>query len=117
MGSAPPPASYNCVSPGNCQDPGDGSGQYASMTQCMMACVSTDINENRLDVNLFPNPASKTLNVEGDFERIEIFNLIGELVISTSSNTIDVSALESGIYYSHILKDQDILIKQITITK
>ena len=74
-------------------------------------------NENRLDVNLFPNPASKTLNVEGDFERIEIFNLIGELVISTSSSTIDVSALESGIYYSHILKDQDILIKQITITK
>ena len=117
MGSAPPPASYNCVSPGNCQDPGDGSGQYASMTQCMMACVSTDITENRLDVNLFPNPAFKTLNVEGDFERIEIFNLIGELVISTSSSTIDVSALEGGIYYSHILKDQDILIKQITITK
>ena len=79
--------------------------------------TATDINENRLDVNLFPNPASKTLNVEGDFERIEIFNLIGELVISTSSSTIDVSALESGIYYSHILKNQDILIKQITITK
>jgi hypothetical protein len=34
----PPPPSWNCVSPGNCQDPGDGSGTYPSLAACNTAC-------------------------------------------------------------------------------
>ncbi|MDG1718804.1 MAG: T9SS type A sorting domain-containing protein, partial [Flavobacteriales bacterium] len=32
------PESYNCVAPGDCQDPGDGSGNYWSYSSCMTAC-------------------------------------------------------------------------------
>jgi hypothetical protein len=30
--------SWNCVSPGNCQDPGNGSGTYSTLTACENAC-------------------------------------------------------------------------------
>ena len=33
-----PPASWNCISPGNCQDPGDGTGTYTTLTACNTAC-------------------------------------------------------------------------------
>ena len=32
-----PPVSYNCIS-GNCIDPGDGSGTYATLAACQSAC-------------------------------------------------------------------------------
>ena len=50
------PESYNCVSVGNCQDPGDGSGQYTSLSQCVTSCVSTNIDEFKEDINVYPNP-------------------------------------------------------------
>ena len=38
--SPPPPVvSWNCVAPGNCQDPGNGNGTYTSLSVCQIACV------------------------------------------------------------------------------
>jgi hypothetical protein len=34
-----PSASWDCISPGNCQDPGTGQGAYASLSACQSACV------------------------------------------------------------------------------
>ena len=39
------PETYNCISEGDCQDPGDGSGQYLSLTDCLSSCVSTSNNQ------------------------------------------------------------------------
>ena len=34
----PPIASWNCLSPGNCQDPGTGLGQYSTLAACQTNC-------------------------------------------------------------------------------
>ena len=34
-------ASWNCISAGNCQDPGTGLGQYATQAACIAQCVVT----------------------------------------------------------------------------
>ncbi len=32
--------SWDCTNPGNCQDPGNGSGQYTTLSDCQTACIT-----------------------------------------------------------------------------
>ncbi|WP_297332626.1 T9SS type A sorting domain-containing protein [Flavobacterium sp.] len=49
---------------------------------------------------IYPNPTSGTLNiaVEGTVQNVAIYNMMGQKVMQTSGATIDVSALNSGMY-------------------
>ena len=54
---------------------------------------------------LYPNPATSVLNVKGDFtadESVIVYNMLGQVVLKkalfTSDESIDISALASGIY-------------------
>ena len=62
-------------------------------------------------IRVFPNPTSNTLNVTVDFqaERFEVINVLGEEVITTRSNTIDVSHLPKGTYFIHVIGGNKIL--------
>jgi hypothetical protein len=41
MADCTPQPTWDCVSPGNCQDPGDESGNYWSLQDCQNACPVT----------------------------------------------------------------------------
>jgi hypothetical protein len=62
---------------------------------------TSDIEAERDEVILFPNPASNELTVlhPGQFDRIEIFDLPGQMVLSKTKTIIDVSMLSAGIYF------------------
>lgn len=55
-------------------------------------------------IKLFPNPASNILNIESamSIEKVSVYNLLGQEVISKSANaelvTLDVSSLQVGVY-------------------
>ena len=118
--SPPPAASWDCISPGNCQDPGTGNGQYSSYTQCMVACVSTDINENeKNNINIYPNPASETIYISGDYKSLKIYNMLGEKIYSTNTikKRVPVDKFNDGIYIVNITTKDNIVTKKITIEK
>jgi hypothetical protein len=55
---------------------------------------------------LFPNPATNSLTIKGEFdtnESLTIYNMLGQAVmrkaISTNEETIDISSLTEGVYY------------------
>jgi len=60
---------------------------------------------NTSNVNLYPNPASTTLTIDAknSIESIAIYNILGQEVITktpmSNSTTMDVSNLESGLYF------------------
>jgi beta-glucanase (GH16 family) len=60
-------------------------------------------NYSELSKFSFNNPANDFLNINSDvaIDKIEIYNLLGNLVLKTNSNTknIDVSNLSKGIYF------------------
>jgi hypothetical protein len=67
------------------------------------AGIITGINEiNKSEISIYPNPASTTLFVKGltQDSTISIFNSNGKLLLSkqNTSNQIDISNLEDGIY-------------------
>ena len=71
-----------------------------------------------LNINLYPNPSIKTLTIDGYtnvHSNMKVINSLGKVVINTNfKNSLDVSALESGIYYLKIIENNHVFIKNFT---
>ena len=110
--------SWDCDGQGNCQDPGNGNGAYSTLSDCQLWCTSTAVNENEGDlIDIYPNPVKNILNISGTFELVEIYDVFGKLVLSTTKNTIDTKELSDGMYIVNIRNNSSVVTKKITITK
>ncbi|MBN8691717.1 MAG: T9SS type A sorting domain-containing protein [Bacteroidetes bacterium] len=89
---------------------------------CFNAC-SIGITESKLEneVKLFPIPANnyislETGNINIENSQIEITNMLGERVLSsTYTNHIDVGSISEGIYNLQIVSSEAIITKKIVI--
>ena len=82
------------------------------------ACITTSnnesINERNTHFNIYPNPANDMLNIEADveIEKVLIYDVYGKTQklrnseTQKSKNTIDVSDLNSGVYFVKITTDK-----------
>ncbi len=112
------PASWDCAGLGDCTDPGTGNGAYSSYTQCMAACTSTSVeNEDRKDISIYPNPVKGTLNIKGIFESVNIYDMFGRLVLTSTNDRINTSDLADGVYVVNINTNNIIVTKRITVAK
>jgi hypothetical protein len=72
-------------------------------------------------VNVFPDPVNGILSVESetDYDEVELYNLLGAScyhnVINTRKQDIDVSALNSGIYFCKLHFPEDVYIHKFVI--
>ncbi len=75
----------------------------------------------KLEVSLFPNPASEQLNLISNYniKRIKVLNFAGQIifnnVLNESNPTINISEFESGIYFIEIETDKGITTKKVSI--
>jgi len=78
------------------------------VTYLPAALGTNSYSKNNLKVNLFPNPANEIVTIEMDSELkwFEVYNLQGQKVKSSTSNTINVSDLTIGIYMIRV-EDQN----------
>lgn len=64
----------------------------------------------RENILLYPNPTSTffTLSVTNNLtlKKVEVYNLVGKRVLNTTSETLDVSSLTSGVYFARITTDK-----------
>ena len=67
-------------------------------------------NEYTVLVNVWPNPATSTINIKGEnLEAVYMYNAVGQLVLtidvsdSDVQSTIDVSGFNSGIYFMNVI--------------
>ncbi len=83
----------------------DSIPSTSSYTIDLTRGVTTSLEELTTEdkLSVYPNPTStdQMLNVNGlnDGEEISIVNLIGKEVIKSTSTSIDISSLNSGIYF------------------
>ena len=113
--------SWNC-NDGFCEEPGDGSGTYANLQSCINAnCAPpTEIIQqiNYLNIQIYPNPVKDILNIKGDYSSLDIYNLYGELVLtSKAKRNINTESLSNGIYLVKIKDEKAFSISKIIISK
>ena len=75
------------------------------------------------DVSVYPNPAHDYIRIDvetrliASVHRIDIYDVTGQIVISSTETEIDVSELESGIYFVNILTEKGPVTKKISIIR
>ncbi len=79
------------------------------------------IKENEINVSIYPNPATNTLNINADTEvtNIKVLNYIGQTInmfnVSGNEVTINTSTYDSGIYFIQIETEKGISTQKIVI--
>ena len=74
-----------------------------------------DVPENEMmAVALYPNPVKDRLTVNTEnLHSVEVFNLMGQLVRTSTANIIDFSDLNEGIYFVRVKADGKTVTKRV----
>ncbi|MCK5774601.1 MAG: DUF2271 domain-containing protein [Bacteroidales bacterium] len=76
--------------------------------------VSIQSISNLVDLDIHPNPNNGIFKIEGEnIENIEIRSITGKLILKTSSEHIDISQQENGIYLVVAFHDGQRIINKI----
>ena len=88
-------------------------------------CIDKDyqgVDENIVDnVVVYPNPAYDYIivgaNNDSPVQRIDIYDVTGKIMFSSAEKEINVSGLESGLYFVNVMTDKGVVIKKISIVR
>ncbi len=74
-----------------------------------------DVPENEIEaVAVYPNPVKDQLTVNAEnLQSVEVYNLVGQLVMTSSSSVIDMSDLNEGIYFVRVTAEGKTVTKRI----
>ena len=74
-----------------------------------------DVPENQLDVvSVYPNPVMDKLTVKAEnLQSVELYNLTGQLVLSTSEMEIDMEAMADGVYVVRVVCEVGSYVKHV----
>ena len=76
---------------------------YNFFASCLVGGNDIDDNDNN-NVLIYPNPAHNTLTIEGEgISEVRLFNDLGQQVMTSTTSTLNVSALSQGLYTAQIL--------------
>lgn len=89
----------------------DGSGSDAGHVRVYDLTTALDSDDFVLErFAVYPNPAVDFVTIQLQdnltLERVAVYNSLGQLVMSDTQNTINISALAKGIYYFEVHTNQ-----------
>lgn len=89
--------------------------------------ASVGVQENSLNngLSIFPNPTTGLVNLqfsENTFATVDVFNVLGERMISSTFNTngtrtMDLGSLSNGVYYMNVVAGDLTATRKITLSK
>ena len=74
-------------------------------------------------VSVYPNPATDVIRIDvetrliASVQRVDVYDVTGQIVISSTETEINVSDLESGIYFVNILTEKGVVTKKVAILR
>ena len=69
-----------------------------------------DLKEN--NIHIYPNPTTGILTIEGVKGIATVYDIYGRLVLTTKTNTLDISNAARGIYFVRVMDEQGRLYSQ-----
>ena len=95
------------------------NGQFVDFgIHVVMHYVYNDVDESESEtMSIYPNPAHDFIFVEENLnlplQSVEIYNVTGQKVISSTETEINVSGLESGVYFVCVVAEGKTVIQRI----
>jgi len=79
-------------------------GKYNATVSATCQATSATNEVEAGKVSIYPNPVENTLNIDAEKEisQVTILSVSGQNIMVSNQNTIDISALSSGIYFLKI---------------
>ena len=78
-----------------------------------LAHYGVDDNESDV-VALYPNPVRDRLTVKAEnLQSVEVYNLVGQLVMTSKSSVVDLGGLNEGIYFVRVTSEGKTVTKRI----
>lgn len=94
----------------------DGAFLAIDLVTIDVASSISQVNQDM--ISIYPNPAYNTLNIANAINpNVNIYNSLGELVLSGNKNSFDISALSQGLYIVKVTDKNQTYTKQINILK
>ena len=96
-------------------DPGETTTLQLDNVNVTDATVASIKSVNNNKISVFPNPAVNVLNIS-EVSDLIVYNIAGQEVL-TAENTknVDVSALESGVYFIEIQSVKGVSVKKFVV--
>lgn len=84
----------------------------------IMHYVYDAVDENEMVMlSIYPNPTHDLISIRANkdlsMQKVEVFNLAGQMVISSTENEINVSDMKPGVYFVRVTADDRIVIQRI----
>ncbi|MBT8327039.1 MAG: T9SS type A sorting domain-containing protein, partial [Bacteroidia bacterium] len=80
--------------------------------------VSSIESNNIVDIEIYPNPASNSLYVQGEnVVQCKLYNNSGVEVLTSNQKSIDVSYLKPGIYFVEVTKKNRTSVQKVIISR
>lgn len=82
--------------------------------------VPDGVDENEMEkISVYPNPAHDFIRVEtqliASVQRVEIYNVTGQMMLSTTDTEINVSTLPEGVYFVAVIAENQKFVERIVI--
>jgi len=78
----------------------DGCGMSDTITQTVVINAGVGIENQVVDeLSIFPNPATNSFFIEGDFEEISIIDVLGRTEVFLHQNQISLEKMPKGLYF------------------
>jgi|TARA_B110000259_G_C14017069_1_gene401701 hypothetical protein len=104
----------------NSSDVGDwgiNTPSFFAMDQVMFNIITSSKNLAKQELNIYPNPATTSVNIPSGFESVKIYSITGNLIFKelNPSNTLDISSLNTGVYMVQAINRNIISTTQLII--
>lgn len=78
------------------------------------------VSELENSLKVYPNPASQVLNVEGAMTSVEIYNTVGQCLLTKQVNgntQIDLSDFNNGIYFLRVNNNGETAVRKFSVNR
>lgn len=78
------------------------------------------VSELEKSLKVYPNPANDFLNVEGEMTSVEVYNTVGQCLVSKQVNgdtKIDLSGFNNGIYFLRVFNNGEMAVRKFSVNR
>ena len=95
------------------------TGNFTSEVTTYFETESTTVTveEVKSEISIYPNPVKDNIYVNGEFDKIKLYDVFGKLVFEGTDNVINTKNLSNGLYIVNFNSKDNMVTKKVTISK